>query len=242
MKRILLALAIFLPLSAQAAHPIVADLAMRGIEIDTSFTGIDILLFGARDEAGDVVVVVRGPKRDYVVRKKERTMGIWMTRGQKKLSDVSSFYAVSSSRPVARIDNGYLLTALGLGADNWGWRGEKSERLNKNDDFAEALYRIKKETGLYAEEEKVSFWGDTLFRTNLRFPANIEGGTYLAEVYLFSGGRLVSVQSTPIHVKKIGFEAFTYEFAHEHAVLYGLSAIFLALFAGWLASVVFRRA
>lgn len=91
------------------------------------------------------------------------------------------------------------------------------------------------------EAGKVSFWGETLFRTNIRFPASIEGGIYLADVYLISGGQLISIQSTPIRVKKVGFEALTYEFAHKHAVIYGMVSIFLALAAGWLASMMFRK-
>lgn len=57
-----LILILFLPFLV-SAKPIVADLALRSIEIDTNFTGIDILLFGARDDAGDIVIVVRGQKK-----------------------------------------------------------------------------------------------------------------------------------------------------------------------------------
>ena len=55
-----------LPLQAK---PVIADLSDYDIRIDSSFTGTSLLLFGARNEPGDVIVVVRGPKKKFVVQK-----------------------------------------------------------------------------------------------------------------------------------------------------------------------------
>ncbi|MFQ5959300.1 MAG: TIGR02186 family protein, partial [Alphaproteobacteria bacterium] len=44
------------------AEPLVADISKHRITIDSSFTGTDVLLFGAIDEKGDLVIVVRGPE------------------------------------------------------------------------------------------------------------------------------------------------------------------------------------
>ena len=61
--------------------PLVTDLSDHLISITSSYTGTDLLLFGAIDlpedqifspeTRGDVVVVVRGPGQDMVVRRKE---------------------------------------------------------------------------------------------------------------------------------------------------------------------------
>ena len=55
-------------------------------------------------------------------------------------------------------------------------------------------------------------------------------------------GMIVSDQLTPLVVRKVGLEAEIYQFAHQHSALYGIIAIVIALGAGWLAGVVFRRA
>src|SRR5262249_18495618 len=78
-------LALCLP--AQAAG-IVAGLSTDLIQITSSFTGTDFVLFGAIDPPRtaalaalqDLVVVIRGPALDMTVRRKERVFGIWVNR------------------------------------------------------------------------------------------------------------------------------------------------------------------
>jgi len=80
-----------------------------------------------------------------------------------------------------------------------------------------------------------------LFRTEMDFPANVPTGTYQVEVYLFHGGEVVSAQTTPLIVGKIGIGAEVFDFANRQAALYGLMAVLLAVAAGWLAAVAFRK-
>nr|WP_286133761.1 MULTISPECIES: TIGR02186 family protein [unclassified Labrenzia] len=42
-------------------------------------------------------------------------------------------------------------------------------------------------------------------------------------------------------VAKVGLEQITFYFAQSHSVAYGLFAVILAIFTGWLAGVIFRR-
>src|SRR5437660_3375508 len=57
---------------------LVADLTSHLIAITTGFSGASVVLFGAIDGRGDVVVVVRGPDREMTVRRKSRIAGIWV--------------------------------------------------------------------------------------------------------------------------------------------------------------------
>ncbi|WP_294138660.1 TIGR02186 family protein, partial [Sphingomonas sp.] len=76
-------------LMAQAPKPVlVPDVSQRDIEIAYSFTGAELLLFGAilypggrlpRGEAPtDIVVVVKGPTQPVLVREKQKVAGIWV--------------------------------------------------------------------------------------------------------------------------------------------------------------------
>ena len=56
--------------SAPAQMPMLVDLANHRIHIDAAFTGAELLLFGALDRRGDVVVRVVGPPTDIAVRQK----------------------------------------------------------------------------------------------------------------------------------------------------------------------------
>ena len=59
---------------------------------------------------------------------------------------------------------------------------------------------------------------------------------------LIRAGDVVSGQTTPLVVSKVGFDAAISEFAVRDAAAYGAIAIAVALAAGWLASLAFRRA
>ncbi len=226
------------------ARPVVADLAIRAIEIDHNFNGVDILLFGAREDIGDIIVVARGPEQNYSVRKKERVMGIWANTSEALFNRAYGYYAVASSKPLDALKNDALLSALGIGINHLPFysptRGKESaESLGE---FRQAFIRQKQAKGLYAGElERISFWGETLFRTVLKFPKNIMKGKYTVEVYLFNDGQLTAMQSTPIKVSKTGFEAYVYDIAHRRPLLYGMVAVVIALAAGWLASFIFHN-
>lgn len=222
------------------SKPIVADLALHSVDIDHNFRGMDILLFGVKNDAGRLVVVLRGPTRDYVVRKKERIAGIWVNRKSMEFKNVNSLYFVSATGELAYIKNNHLLSSLNIGLSNIEIIPELGDP--ETDKFKEALVRYKQSNNLYVKNpEEVSFWEETLFRTKLKFPKNIEGGVYTAEVYLFNDGLLTSMQSTPIKVSKIGFEAFMSELAHRFSLFYGVLCVAMALAAGWAASAIFSR-
>ena len=59
-------------------------------------------------------------------------------------------------------------------------------------------------------------------------------------LYLIRDGDVVSAQTTPLSVSKVGFSAEIYEFATRDSVFYGILAIMMAVGAGWLAGAVFR--
>ncbi len=240
-RKILLILFLILFWADQAnATPVIADLSLRQIEIDSGFTGTEILLFGARNDAGDIVVVIRGPELSYIVRKKERLAGIWLNRKQARFDNINGFYAVASSRPLDDIRNDYLINSLQIGADNIKLLPRKS--IEQIDDFRKAFLDRQAKTNLYSlKVEKVSFIGDTLFRTIIKFPDNIPRGVYTAEVYLFSDNQLAGIQSTPIIVSKKGFDAVVFDFAHKYPALYGFISVALALIAGWGAGLIFRK-
>ena len=62
-------LALALPIGQARAQALVADLSDHFIAITTGFVGADVLLFGAIEGDGDVVVVLRGPSGKEVVRR-----------------------------------------------------------------------------------------------------------------------------------------------------------------------------
>lgn len=225
------------------AQQVVADLSRHLVAITTGFVGTDVLLFGAVDGAGEVIVVVRGPERREVVRRKDRVGGIWVNVNELAFTNAPAFYAIAASRPVDEILAPRLRARHRIGVDYLELRPARQLNDERLADFRAGLIRNKVRQGLYLDKpERVTFLGNRLFRATLTFPANVPTGTYTVEVLLVRDGGVVSAQTSPLLISKIGIGADIYRFAHRYAILYGILAILIALAAGWAAGVIFRKA
>ena len=228
---------------AYAAEELVVDLSRSVVEITAGFVGSELLLFGATDGEGDLVVIVRGPLRDEIVRRKERVAGIWVNRDELLFTGVPAFYAVASNRPMEEFLPEAVAAKNWIGLENLlllpHWKQPYAENY---DSFRAALIRNKQRQGLYSlQPGNVIFLSSRLFRTRISFPSTVSVGEYGIDVYLVRDGKIVTVDTTLLNVRKVGFEAGVFDFAHRHSLAYGVLAILIAAMAGWLASVMFRK-
>jgi len=240
----LLALLIILLCDSPAhAQALVADLTSHLVAITTGFTGASVVLFGAIDRPGDVVVVARGPDREMTVRRKTRIAGIWVNSQEVTFTGVPSFYFVASSKPLAEIVSPATAALYRLGIDSLQMKARNTAPPDVVDEFAKALARTQQGAKLFPNSVgKVNFIGERLFRTTIEFPSNVPTGTYLVEVFLVRDRDVVSGQTTPLVVSKVGLDADVSGFAGRQPGLYGAIAVFTAMMAGWLASLPFRSA
>ena len=100
------------------ADQVIADLSRQRVTITTGFAGSDVLLFGAIESPSDVVIIVRGPDRDVVVRRKDRIAGVWINATQVTFASTPTFYAVASSAPIDKIVPALLARQEEIGARN----------------------------------------------------------------------------------------------------------------------------
>jgi uncharacterized protein (TIGR02186 family) len=199
-------------------------------------------MFGATEGTGDVVIIVRGPLSDATVRHKARVAGIWVNRESMNFTNVPSYYALASSRPVDEIASPATLDLHEIGFDHLKLAVASDVNPTDVPFFRSALIREKQQLGLYVRQAgKVAFLGTRLFRTNFYFPADVPTGSYLAEVLLLRNGQVASAQTTPLIISKIGVGATIFDFAHQNGAGYGAIAIVVALMAGWIAHLAFRR-
>lgn len=225
------------------AQSIVADLSTREVAISTGFTGAELLLFGATEGFGDIVVTVAGPRRDEIIRRKERVAGIWVNGTSVTFEKAPAYYRTAASKPLAEIAAPEILEKLQIGSDRIDLFTRSARPAESILTFRDAFIRTKKRQALYSEDiSDIKIIRGRLFRSTIPFPVNVPIGTYQVTVHLFKNGVLVSSEETPLTVRKVGLEAQIYNFAHDHSAWYGAIAIVIALMAGWLAGVIFRRA
>ena len=225
------------------AASLVADLSNHLIAITTGFTGTEVLLFGAKEGPGQVVMIVKGPTSTVAVRKKARVAGIWVNTDRVTFSNVPSFYAVATSAPLADIAPPSVLARHQIGFDQLKLQAPPSVDPERLREFRTALIRRQQSAGVFMSEfGQVGFLGDTLFRASVYFPANVPVGVYLVEVLLLQNGEVTGAQTTPLIISKVGFGAEVFDFAHQRSALYGLIAIVLSLVSGWLPHILLRKA
>lgn len=241
MKRLLFILFFLVVCSNAEAKPIITDLSEREIRIQTAFQGANLMIFGARNDPGDIVVIVRGPEKNAIVRQKKRVSGVWVNRHSEYFGDIPGFYAIASSRPMEEIQKSIYFPLIGVGEDNV-LGGSATDETQVRKDFRRALLRdLRRRHLFYQNSEAFSLISETLFKTAVPFPDTTPPGLYTAEVYLISDGEVAASHMTPIRVFKTGVDAAIYELAHRQPYAYGLFAVFVALAAGWFAAAAFNR-
>jgi uncharacterized protein (TIGR02186 family) len=228
-----------------AAKGIVADVDDHLVEITTDFAGQDILVFGAIDGPGDVILVMRGPAGRVAVHQKDRFAGIWVNAESIEFDDVPSLYGVASSRPLYEILPNEVLDRYQLGVGRLRFETAEEQPFGVGS-FRIALVQQKRKQGLYADRVgRVTFIGETLFRANLHLPSNVPTGTFLIDVYLVREGRIVDAQNMPLVISKVGFGADLYKYANARTIAprfgYGVAAVLVSLLTGWLAHLAFRK-
>jgi uncharacterized protein (TIGR02186 family) len=227
------------------------DVSTREISIQSNFTGIEIVVFGSIDSAQprepgqapyDVIIVISGPKQALTTWRKERVAGIWVNGASESFVSVPSFYAVLSTRQIETMAAPTTLKTLGIGIENLRLGGGGVAEVANEDEFRAALVRLKKERSLFQQDEgTVSFIGRSLFRGSVDLPATVPLGRYLAQVYLFRDGQLLSKNESSLQVHKAGFERFVYLLAFRYPFIYGFMAVVMAVLMGALAWAAFRR-
>lgn len=240
---------------------VAAALTDARVQVDSSFRGASIVLYGAvfnpTDSPTDVVVVVRGPDAPIRLVRKTRTAGVWLNSRPVLFEGAPGFYMTASTRPLSDIANFGELRRLGVGVDHlriaapeesrtvtrYGVRDVVVSRLGEDYlDWRRAVIRLREASALYnTDPDGIRFVDRGLFRAEVELPAVAPTGRYQAEVWLFQDGEPVSVSNLTLTVEKVGLERDIYAFAHRWPWIYGVLCVLLAAFTGWAASRVFRR-
>ena len=244
-------LALCAPLALSASKPrLVPDVSESRIEIRYSFTGAELLLFGAilypggrvPQQDADIAVVVKGPVQPLVVREKQKVAGIWMNVESARFRSAPAFYAVASSRPLGRLIDERMAAIYELGLQNLQLSPGPGNPPEVQRRFETGLIDLMQKRQLYFENPRgVVITDGVLYRARIDIPARVPVGNYTAETFLIKDGRVIAGAVRDIRIEKLGFERFVARAAERWSLAYGLVAVGVSLFLGWAASAVFRR-
>lgn len=247
-----MALALFTaPLLIAANEPIlVPDVSQRRVEIIYSFTGAELLAFGAilyprgriPDQPAEIAVVLRGPTQSILVREKQKIAGMWINADSARFRSAPTFYAVASSRPLSEMVDQRTASIFELGLRNLQLSPAQIGTPGERERFETGLIDLRQRTGLFVEQSNtVEITDGVLYRARIPIPARVPVGRYTADTFLIQNGRVIAGASREVEIRKSGFERYVATAAEDSPFTYGLVAVVLSVALGWAAGAIFRR-
>ncbi|WP_132387427.1 TIGR02186 family protein [Novosphingobium sp. PhB165] len=227
---------------------LVPEVSQHEVALQQGFTGTELLLFGAiltpegsrAAQYYDIVVVLKGPTQSIVLRQKRKVAGIWINADSTELRSAPSYYAIASTRPIAKIVDDKTAAIYELGLKWLQLSPIGAIDPDEQARFAGGLVDLNRRNGLYREDEggvKVS--EQVLYQARIGLPSRVPTGTYTAETFAISNGRVVASASSQVEVRKLGVERAIADFAENYGFAYGLLAVAVSVGMGWLAGRLF---
>lgn len=262
--RPVLALLVFALVSILAASPAAAQqrgpadpatiqigLSTDRITITAGFSGADLTIFGSVDNADplaarqrryDVIVVLEGPSKPVVVRRKDRVLGMWINTAFETFVNVPVSYSVATTKRFQDIATPATYKRLSLGTGNIYLEPQEKDDPAAVAEFTAALRSEKTASGLYTERVgDVGFLSQNLFRATVTLAPDVPVGTHNARAFLFKDGVFLKETSAHLFIRKSGFEQTLFRLAGNHGFFFGLCAVALAFVTGWAGRMIFRR-
>jgi hypothetical protein len=214
------------------------------VEISSFYQGRNVTITGTLPEGLGAVVEVMGPTTEEHLMRKGRRGPLWMNVGQINVSGVPSLYLVLSSR--ADLLAGNLIDAP------WGFPSLIQRisltgdiQANEQDKFKHQFLELKESQKLYASLPgglTISPAGDGRQKVTGKFwlPSNIRPDTYKVCLTTVKDGQQVGRVCIDMAVEMVGFPAFLMVMAYQHAALYGLLAVVIALVVGAIMGYLFK--
>ncbi|RKF21090.1 hypothetical protein D6851_09140 [Altericroceibacterium spongiae] len=248
MKRLTFLLLAFFALTAQRDPILVPEVSQHDIEVRQGFTGTELLLYGAiLDPSGsraasqyDIVVVLKGPTDAIRLREKQKVFGIWVNANNTAFRSAPSYFAVASSRPIDEIVDERTAAIYELGLKFMQLSPIGAIDPEEQTRFKAGLVDLRERQGLYQQDmQGVTISEGVLYQARIKLPSNVQTGRYTAETFAITKGRVIASATADVDVRKAGLEGLVAQYAQDYSLFYGLFAVFLSVFMGWLAGRLF---
>lgn len=231
------------PVTAQENTDFAIDLSRDVIEISTGFTGDRVTVFGTKSPQADVIVIIEGPARDVVIRRKSQVLGFWMNTKSVRFENVPAFYDFAAEPQTLEKLDSEIIQQNRIGLDYLTLSVSEDELdgsvLSR---FQGALVQNKQMQELFPLGPKpLESLSPRLFRVDFAFPSNIPRGSYRLRALQIENGAVTGQRSRVLNVQQHGLSAKVNYYAVNSPLLYGAFGVLMAIFIGWGATQVLRR-
>lgn len=232
------------------------------VAISATFSGEEVFLYGhAPEGTQQVVAVLEGPPAGHVrLMKKGRVALFWLGVRQYSLGGVPGLYLVNLSCPICQglarcrhADDHDILAPLAarlgypLGPPSISRRGEL-ECLSGPLETGEAerafqgYWDLQSGRGLFhVAPNAIRLNPQGAYYHRFMLPSQAPDGRYTVTTTFLGESGPIGRDVSNLFVRKSGVVAWMTRLAERHAAVYGAFSIVIAVAAGWLAGVLFRR-
>jgi len=229
--------------AASAGEPMQLAVSPNVMNVDIFFSGGVVTISGEIPSAEDVVIEVTGPEVNDLYDLKGRIGPFWMTREKVQLKNTPLLYMLLLPQ-----GQGWEKSAatLGFGVDHL----KSQVAIGRSDQPAGDLFQmfvsLKSSEGLYGESPGAVLYtpgtlGRRRFTAAYMFPSSTTAGTYAIKATTIANGVCGQELSREVTVREAGFVKMVNDLASNQRLSYGVGAVVIALLAGALTGIIFKR-
>lgn len=213
------------------------------LHIRETFQGAPLTVSADIPKGAGAVVEIRGETHEGHLLRQGRRGGLWMSVGEVAVQGAPSVYLLLTTSDLpSRSDE----------ATQWGY-----EALRKQMKFLGSIpgggtrvlfdqfIKLKESEGLYGVFPKSlkpvrASDGRETVEGQIMLPGNIAPGNYNIVLSVYNSGKLLEQKSVELPIEMKGLPFFLASLAYQHAVLYGLVAVVIAIVTGFVMGYVFK--
>jgi hypothetical protein len=213
------------------------------MNVDTFFSGGQVTISGEIPSGDDVLIEVLGPEANDLFDMKGRVGPFWMTREKVHLENAPQLYMLLLPQGP---DWERMAAQLGLGVEHLKKKIAISGSILPAEDIFRMFVSLKSSEGLYDEAPGAVLYtpaanGRRSFKATYMFPSSTTAGSYTIKATTIENGMRGPEKSKDVTVQEIGFVKMVKDMASNRPLTYGVSAVVIALLAGSLMGVIFKR-
>ncbi len=217
------------------------------VEINSFYHGTTLLLKGTVPAGSRVALVLSGEKMAHTLNRKGKVGPFWMNVDTITVKGAPEMYYVATSTDKQEeLASSEVLAnhCIGYGALR------KSVTIEPENSGSDSMFpefiKLKEHMGLYKAfpgAVKLKPINESLagFVFSLPIPSLVSPGDYEISMYCFTEDQSFSSESSELIVEKVGMPKLLSALASDHAALYGILAIAVAIAAGLFMGLLFRK-
>lgn len=228
---------------ALAAYQPVIKAQPDVLDIDTFFSGGEVVFSAEIPADQDMAIEIIGPETGGVFDVKGRWGPFWMNRGKVELEHLPVLYAL-----LLPSGSGWdeRLNTLGLGWDQLKGEVSNNNSEHGSEDIFGMFVKLKRSEGLYSESQGAvtctpASAGMKRCTARFHFPAATTPGKFMVKATIIAGNSKVQSISRPFTVEETGFIKIVHDLAFTNGLLYGIISVLIALFTGGIMGIIFKK-